>query len=36
VSSELDIQTWQFINPELTDLDGPIGVGAQALLVNPR
>ncbi len=69
VSSELDIQAWQFINPELTvhlhrepvgewicidattaisqggvglatsvlsDRDGPIGVGAQALLVNPR
>lgn len=68
-SSELDIGSWQFINPELTvhlhrepvgewvcldgsttisaggvglatsllsDLDGPIGVGAQSLLVSPR
>ena len=69
LSSELDVATWHFINPELTvhlhreavgewvcvdattaisaggaglattalsDLDGPIGVGAQSLLVAPR
>jgi hypothetical protein len=69
LSSELDVTTWHFINPELTvhlhreavgewvcvaattaiseggaglattalsDLDGPIGVGAQSLLVAPR
>ncbi|MCW2498951.1 MAG: hypothetical protein JWN87_627 [Frankiales bacterium] len=68
-SSELDLRSWHFINPELTvhlhrepvgewvcldasttisaggvglatsvlsDLDGPIGVGAQTLLVQPR
>jgi hypothetical protein len=69
LSSELDVATWHFINPELTvhlhreavgewvcvaattaispggaglattvlsDLDGPLGVGAQSLLVAPR
>jgi len=69
LSSELDVATWHFINPELTvhlhreavgewvcvaattrispggaglattelsDLDGPVGVGAQSLLVAPR
>jgi hypothetical protein len=69
LSSELDVATWHFINPELTvhlhrepvgewvcvaattavsrggaglatttlsDLDGPVGVGAQSLLVGPR
>ena len=69
ISSELDLTTWLFINPELTvhlhrepvgewvcldatttispggaglatsvlsDLDGPVGVGAQTLLVSPR
>lgn len=67
LSSELDLRTWHFINPELTvhlhrrpvgewvcvdavttvgetglattrlsDLDGPVGVGAQSLLVAPR
>jgi hypothetical protein len=69
ISSQLDVTTWYFINPELTvhlhrepvgewvcldaattispggvglatsvlsDLDGPVGVGAQSLLVAPR
>jgi hypothetical protein len=69
LSSELDLRTWHFINPELTvhlhreargewvcvdarttistggaglattvlsDADGPVGVGAQSLLVAPR
>jgi hypothetical protein len=69
VSSELDVRSWHFINPELTvhlcreaagewicldaqttiaaggtglatsvlsDLDGPVGVGAQSLLIAPR
>jgi hypothetical protein len=69
LSSELDVATWHFINPELTvhlhreaagewvcvdattvvseggaglattalsDLEGPVGVGAQSLLVAPR
>lgn len=69
ISSELNLRTWLFINPELTvhlhrepigewvcldaittvatsgvglatsvlsDLDGPVGVGAQSLLVAPR